>query len=271
MVGNGSVTIGLLGMPPIEEKRLRAAFEYSAGRHTSYAKNDLDSPPDILMVNADQPQSLIEWRSYRNRLLEQKLEDPPSVLVSKQREFKTKHYQVRRPLIASRIISILDQVVSKELNIDDEVAILGNEDNDNSESVTTQGNNDSTALVVDDSLPVRMQMNAALKPFTSRVDLAETGEEAFDLVNKNNYDIIFLDIILPGIDGYEVCKAIKEGKAKDTPVILLTGNSSPADRIKGNLSGCDTYLIKPISQMVFKEIIIDQYLNNHSLPRKAAS
>jgi DNA-binding NarL/FixJ family response regulator len=115
------------------------------------------------------------------------------------------------------------------------MAILGNEDNDNSESVTTQENYGSTALVVDDSLPVRMQMNAALKPFTSRVDLGETGE------------------------------------AKDTPIILLTGNSSPADRIKGNLSGCDTYLIKPISQMVFKEIIIDQYLNNHSLPRRAAS
>ena len=271
MEGNGSVTIGLIGMPPIEEKRLRAAFEYSAGRHTSYTSKELDSPPDILMLNADQPESLIKWRSYRNRLSEQNIADPPSVLVSKQREFKTEHYQVRRPLIASRIISVLDQVVNKELNIDDEMAILANEDIDSSKSVTTHVNNGSTALVVDDSLPVRMQMNIALKPFTSRVDLAESGEEAFDLINKNTYDIIFLDIILPGIDGYEVCKAIKEGKGRNTPVILLTGNSSPADRIKGNLSGCDTYLIKPISQMVFKEIIIDQYLNGHALPKRAAS
>lgn len=98
MGGNGSVTIGLLGIPPIEEKRLRAAFKYSAGRHTSYTSKELDSPPDILMVNADLPESLIEWRSYRNKLSAQKLDDPPSVLVSKQREFKTEHYQVRRPL-----------------------------------------------------------------------------------------------------------------------------------------------------------------------------
>jgi len=89
-------------------------------------------------------------------------------------------------------------------------------------------------------------------------------------VNENNYDIIFLDIILPGIDGYEVCKAIKEGKCKDTPVIMLTGNSSPADRIKGNLSGCDTYLIKPVGQVVFQEII-NQYLNRPTLPSRKAS
>ncbi len=271
MDANGSVTIGLIGMPPIEEKRLRAAFEYSTGRHTSYTNKVLDTPPDILMVNADQPESLIEWRSYRNKLSEQNIADPPSVLVSKQREFKTEHYQVRRPLIASRIISVLDQVVNKEMDIDDEVAILRDEKTNISKYVAAKNINEVTALIVDDSLPVRIQMNEALKPFTSRVDVAETGEEALDLINQNTYDIIFLDIILPGIDGYEVCKAIKEGKGKDTPVILLTGNSSPADRIKGNLSGCDTYLIKPISQMIFKDVIIDQYLNAPTLSGRQAS
>ena len=273
MDDNGSVTIGLIVMPPIKEKRLRAAFDYSAGRHTSYTNKALGTgtSPDILMVNADQPESLIEWRSYRNKLSEQKIEDPPSVLVSRQRNFKTTHYQVRRPLIASRVISILDQVVNKEMDIDDEVAILRDENINISNSVTAKNINGTTALVVDDSLPVRIQMNEALKPFTSRVDLVETGEEALELINENTYDIIFLDIILPGVDGYDVCKAIKEGKGKDTPVILLTGNSSPADRIKGNLSGCDTYLIKPISQMVFKEIIIGQYLNGPTLPDKIAS
>ncbi len=114
-------------------------------------------------------------------------------------------------------------------------------------------------------------MNEALKPFTSRVDLAETGEEALELINNNTYDIIFLDIVLPGVDGYEVCKTIKEGKGKNTPVILLTGNSSPADRIKGNLSGCDTYLIKPVSQMVFQDLIIGQYLKGPTLPDRRVS
>jgi two-component system cell cycle response regulator len=270
MISDGCVTIGLIGMPPIEEKRLQVAFEFSKGRHTSYVDKDLATPPDILMVNADEPKSLIEWRAYRNKLEERNITNPPSVLVSRQREFKTDHYQVRRPLIASRIISVLDKLANKELEVDDEVAIVNIETRKNTETVSKDADSAKLALVVDDSLPVRIQMNAALTPFASRVDLAETGEEALDLVNENDYDIIFLDIILPGIDGYEVCKAIKEGKCKDTPVIMLTGNSSPADRIKGNLSGCDTYLIKPVSQMVFQEII-NQYLNGPSLPTRKVS
>ncbi len=269
MISDARVTIGLIGMPPIEEKRLQVAFEFSKGRHTSYVDKNLATPPDILMVNADEPKSLIEWRAYRNKLEERNITNPPSVLVSRQREFKTDHYQVRRPLIASRIISVLDQVANKELEVDDEVAIANIENNDDSETVSKDAIG-GLALVVDDSLPVRIQMNAALTSFASRVDLAETGEEALDLVNENNYDIIFLDIILPGIDGYEVCKAIKEGRCKDTPVIMLTGNSSPADRIKGNLSGCDTYLIKPVGQVVFQEII-NQYLNGPTLPSRKAS
>ncbi|MDZ7737435.1 MAG: response regulator [Gammaproteobacteria bacterium] len=123
------------------------------------------------------------------------------------------------------------------------------------------------ALVVDDSLPVRIQLDQALKAFAQKVDFAETGEEAFELINGNNYDLIFLDVILPGVDGYEICKVIKQGKAKDTPVIMLTSNSSPADRIKGKLAGCDTYLIKPVGEAVFQEVV-HNYLKK---PRKISS
>lgn len=63
MISDGFVTIGLIGMPAIEEKRLQAAFEFSKGRHTSYVDKDLETPPDVLMVNADEPKSLIEWRA----------------------------------------------------------------------------------------------------------------------------------------------------------------------------------------------------------------
>lgn len=114
-------------------------------------------------------------------------------------------------------------------------------------------------LVVDDSLPVRIQMDQALKQFDADVDFAKTGEEAFDYINNNDYDVIFLDVVLPGVDGYEICKFIKEDKTKDTPVIMLTGNSSPQDKIKGKLVGCDTYLIKPVGKVVFREVM-NQYL-----------
>jgi CheY-like chemotaxis protein len=263
-----NITVALIGIPSIEEKRLDAAFLHSQSRHTAYSATDLDNSPQILMVNADEPASLIEWRKYRNTLEAEEKADPPSVLVSKDREFKTEHYQVRRPLIASRAISILDQVTAKEFTVSEEVAILEQtsapETKQEVSDKTIQEDNTSgeeiTALVIDDSLPVRIQMDQALRPFTNRVDFAESGEEAFELINSNDYQIIFLDVVLPGMDGYEICKVIKQGKAKDTPIIMLTGNSSPADKIKGKLAGCDTYLIKPVGKAIFKEVV-SQYLS----------
>lgn len=263
MSADNNITVALIGIPSIEEKRLGAAFTHSQSRHTAYSATDINDSPQILMVNADEPASLIQWRKYRNTLEAAGKVDPPSVLVSKDREFKTDHYQVRRPLIASRAISILDQVTAKEFTVEEEVAIL-----EQTATPVTGGipaGNESAsikavALVVDDSLPVRIQMDQALKPFTGRVDFAESGEEAFELINTNEYQIIFLDVVLPGMDGYEICKVIKQGKAKDTPIIMLTGNSSPADKVKGKLAGCDTYLIKPVGQTIFKEVV-SQFLN----------
>ena len=263
-----NVKIGLIGIPDIEERRLNSAFTYSQTRNKTYTAIPLDEHPSILMVNADEPASLIKWRVYRDNLERQGLPEPSSVLVSQDREFKTKHYQVKRPLIATRVISILDQVTENELELKEQPAILATTQHgettleNTSFNIQSSKQNDSNdevrALVVDDSLPVRIQMDKALKPYAT-VDFAVTGEEAYGLIENNDYDIIFLDVVLPGVDGYEVCKVIKEGRAKSTPVIMLTGNSSPADRIKGKLAGCDTYLIKPVGEAVFQEIV-SQYI-----------
>jgi len=263
MTNTEPITVALIGIPSIEERRLEAAFEHSLSRNIPYREVDLQEDPAILMVNADEPTSLIKWQSYRDRLQK---EEPYSVMVSRDREFNTRHYQVRRPLIASRVISVLDRVATNVLKIAEEVAITADAGASGTQSSVK---NEYSALVVDDSLPVRIQMDQALKPFASKIDFAETGEEAFNLINDNDYNIIFLDIVLPGIDGYEICKTIKEGKAKDIPVIMLTGNSSSADRIKGKLAGCDTYLIKPVNQLVFQEVI-NQYLSGSTLLKSTA-
>ena len=68
--------------------------------------------------------------------------------------------------------------------------------------------------------------------------------------------IIFLDVIMPGIDGYEACKRIKrDPETKHIPVVLLTGCSTRLDRVKGKMSGCDTYLVKPVSKDEFYQTL----------------
>src|SRR5205085_6269417 len=114
-----------------------------------------------------------------------------------------------------------------------------------------------TVLVVDDNASVRMFMKAKLAPFNFEVDFAETGEEAVGLTGSREYTCVFLDVVLPGIDGYQVCKMIKGNKQamKKTAVVMLTSRSSPFDKLRGSLAGCDEYLTKPLDEDRLLEVI----------------
>jgi two-component system, cell cycle response regulator len=105
------------------------------------------------------------------------------------------------------------------------------------------------ALVVDDSTTLRRLMELILVPFGIKIDFVENGEVAVQLAKQNNYDIVFLDVMLPGIDGYRVCKTIKGDKrTKDLPVIMLTSMKSPIDKVRGMMAGSSVYLTKPVDR-----------------------
>jgi two-component system cell cycle response regulator len=111
-------------------------------------------------------------------------------------------------------------------------------------------------MVVDDSPAVREFMRTRLEPFAFNVDFATSGEEAVGLTASKHYTCIFLDVIMPGIDGYQVCKIIKTRKGmRPTAVVMLTSKSSPFDRIRGAMAGCDAYLTKPVDEEKLLEVI----------------
>jgi twitching motility two-component system response regulator PilG len=111
-------------------------------------------------------------------------------------------------------------------------------------------------LVVDDNATVREFMRNKLAAFNFHVDYAESGEQAIGLTGQHNYSCVFLDVVMPGIDGYQVCKLIKANRsAKKTTVIMLTSKSSPFDKIRGAMSGCDAYLTKPVDEEKLIETI----------------
>ena len=114
-----------------------------------------------------------------------------------------------------------------------------------------------TVLVVDDNATVRMFMQAKLAPFKFEIDFAETGEQAVGLTGTREYACVFLDVVMPGIDGYQVCKLIKANKQaiKKTAVVMLTSRSSPFDKLRGSLAGCDEYLTKPLDEDRLLEVI----------------
>jgi two-component system cell cycle response regulator len=114
--------------------------------------------------------------------------------------------------------------------------------------------------VVDDSLPVRKQVEIEFSLMGVKADLVESGDLALMRIQERPYDIIFLDVVMPGVDGYEVCKRIRRMSAyKAVPIVLLTSRSSSFDKLKGALAGCDTYLVKPINHNEFDKVLAKHF------------
>jgi CheY-like chemotaxis protein len=115
-----------------------------------------------------------------------------------------------------------------------------------------------TILVVDDDELVRVALNELLRPEGYEVHLASGGAEALEKLDQNGYDLLMLDIIMPEMDGFELCRKIRErGDCKDTPIVFLTAKSREEDREKGIEAGANLFLSKPISPDKLLKIVSD--------------
>lgn len=116
-------------------------------------------------------------------------------------------------------------------------------------------------LVIDDSNTIRRSAEMFLRQAGFEVILAEDGFDALAKISDHQPKVIFVDIMMPRLDGYQTCALIKQNpKLKATPVIMLSSKDGVFDRARGRLAGSDRYLTKPFT----KEALIDtvnQYLN----------
>ena len=103
-----------------------------------------------------------------------------------------------------------------------------------------------TILVVEDEIKITRFIKKGLEMEHYTVETAYDGEEALEKAEINTYDLIILDIMIPKIDGVEVCRRLREKKV-ETPIIMLTARDTVEDRIKGLDVGADDYLIKPFA------------------------
>jgi DNA-binding response OmpR family regulator len=105
--------------------------------------------------------------------------------------------------------------------------------------------NDQTILVVDDEEAIAEAVRKRLESEGFRVVVAGEGPEAIRLHAEHHPDLVVLDLMLPGMDGLEVCKAIQRDRW--TPVLMLTARTEEADKVAGFAVGADDYLTKPFS------------------------
>jgi two-component system OmpR family response regulator len=120
-------------------------------------------------------------------------------------------------------------------------------------------------LLVDDEDNLRSMLHAALRHHGFDVHPVATGREALDAVPAVRPDLVVLDVMLPDVDGFEVCRRLRSG-GRRTPVLFLTARDAIEDRVRGLTLGGDDYLVKPFS---LEELVarVDAVLRRSGLSR----
>ncbi|MGH1538660.1 MAG: response regulator [Gammaproteobacteria bacterium] len=243
---------------------------------------------DILIVNADDKSIKEEWA--QEFIGTNGICMIPTILASRSKFENSIHNCTSLPFFPTRILKSLDEITVKEYRFTPELRIEEPEKSEatqatrNAQTVecsslgprnyTAELSNQELetfigkpvvgidqqrkrhALVVDDSLPIRKALDMKLRLMDYDVHHASSGRQALYFIQKTRFDFIFLDVVMPGIDGYEVCKLIKRNKTtKNIPVVMLTSRSSPFDKVKGKLAGCDSYLTKPVEHEKFEKVV----------------
>ncbi|MES2952362.1 MAG: response regulator [Pseudomonadota bacterium] len=254
--GSRRFVLEMLGFSGAEKAMLVSTFRLTGRRNFFYTESSApDDRPDIYLVNADNPDALVELQALCLNI------HAPAVLIGRT-PVDVGWPLVEKPIHWTRLFERLDQGMQTamqerakrqgangEHQWDGHTLRRAIDKSAAPEAVFMEHQATESVLVVDDSKTVRAFMRAKLAPFRFDVDYAENGEAAIDMAQGKAYTCIFLDIMMPGIDGYQVCKRIKSSPTtKNTAVVMLSSKSSAFDKFRGSWAGCDAYLGKPVGE-----------------------
>ncbi len=101
-------------------------------------------------------------------------------------------------------------------------------------------------LIAEDSITDSKYIESILEDKGYELFFAKDGEEAENLINANNFDLILLDVVMPKKNGFQLCREIKKNeRTKHIPVVLITSKKEDADKFWGKMQGADEYITKP--------------------------
>lgn len=189
---------------------------------------DREKSFDVVFINGDSELALAEWKAIAN-----KHSEAIPVVLSSENEFPHEYQVLQKPLQFKLLLKTLQSLTATP-----------NEDIDDPDIDI----NTAKILVVDDSFPARQFMKFKLDEIIPdslhiKVEFADSGDKAITIIKSKPVDLVFLDVTMPGKDGYEICRLIKQNCMAQ--VAMLTGLNEKINELKGKQAGCDYYLTKP--------------------------
>jgi twitching motility two-component system response regulator PilG len=237
--GNGNAGLKLLvkGFTPMEHKLLQGVVHLSKRRQPRIDLLDEASAEsvDVVMIDAQDPHAMAwagnqKWLQYKPVIWVDSLAAHSGHTVAKR--------PIKWPILPVLLFQALEVSAKKQMY--------------SPVSITNR-----RILVIDDSLPVRTHLKSLLEPQGFSVTEADSAEAGIQLATTAIYPCILMDVMMPGIDGYEACRRIKANhpKGRSPAIVMLTSKSSPFDRIRGKMAGCDDYLTKPVNAEHLRDVL----------------
>ncbi|MCK5919259.1 MAG: response regulator [Cocleimonas sp.] len=230
-------------------------IEFVAKKGKKFHKCSIESAA-IIIVNDDSDSMALALQQQQAQII---------ISISDNDDCVIGDYKIKRPLLITRLMRVLDQASGQNSNSENNKTTETPQVEEAINKPIEKGG--FHALIVDDSAAIRKQLELELRETTISADYADCGKVALDKINKTQYDLIFLDIIMPDIYGYEVCKQLrKKENYKRTPVIMLSGKTEPLDEVEGIIAGATTYLLKPVKHEDFQKTLtrISKWLHDYA-------
>lgn len=263
--------VGVVGANSREFEIIARIFTATKYRNRCYQPEALNARDpssfnrvDFVLMCTNDLKVILAW----NSTIRKKRQPIPFVYLVRDYDPRFGNYQLKSPINPGKFVKLLDQYTIKEFNFLPEFEIGHESTKINTQTVSglrllhsANSSNERSmkarkkVLIADDSFAVRKQLQIEFRLLDAELDIADSAESAIEAIDKKTYDIIFLDVVMSGMSGYRACHRIKRSKTnRSTPVVMLTSRSSSIDKIKGTLSGCDAYLVKPVNHNEFESV-----------------
>lgn len=241
MKKHARVSVGVLGLRAVEKSMADALIRLRQPGATPlepYALSRLEAA-DVLVVDVAEPRALQALEAYKriHRM-------PPTIVAVGEGELpEGTGAHIGRPLLASTLRGAIVRLAIERM------AVAGAETQADAEFPNAR------ILVAETDADRAQLLGSALVRLVGQVEIALTGQQAQAHIDSGKLDVVVLDSALKNPDAYALGRAAK--KSSDAAVILLLAATDSADRTEGTSAGCDTYLIRPVNELILQEVIAE--------------